>query len=387
MKHFFILLAAFLLFGCASPRKHFKRGDYEKTVYVAVKKIRAKPKRADRYGGLLQQAYTIQTDRWFSRIAVLEQERRPENALPIYRLYQNIDKMQREVLTVSGLGTRTNGIPLPTQDISSQLARYKSEAAQYLYEEAQLLLQENTKSNARLAHTKLSELLRLFPDYHNAKTLQIEAFERGQNHVLVVANNLTDYILPNAFMHNLTYYNPDGLNSRWTNFHTAESQREVFDYYVDIVIQVANISPEQIYEVRSAESRTVRDGWRYVLDGRGNVLKDSLGNDVREPNYIEIYADILAVEQTKAGIVMGEVVFSNAEGKLIQRWPFREELLFKNFFTNFTGDDRALSRETRERVGGSFVPFPTNLEMIMDASEVIKRRSHGLIRRNAHLLE
>jgi hypothetical protein len=233
----------------------------------------------------------------------------------------------------------------------------------------------------------LTELLRIFPDYQNAKTLQIDAYEKGQNHVLVLANNLTDYILPNAFMHNLTYYNPDGLNSRWTNFHTAESQREVFDYYVDIVIKVAEISPEQIYEVRSAESRTVRDGWRYVLDARGNVMKDSLGNDIREPNYIEIYADILAVEQTKAGVVIGEVVFSNAEGKLIQVWPFREELLFKNFFTNFTGDDRALSRETRERVGGGFVPFPSNLQMIMDASEVIKRRSHGLIRRNAHLLE
>jgi hypothetical protein len=381
------LFILFLVVGCNTPKKHFQRGQYETAIIKSVQKIRKNPKAANKHGEILSRSFQIFSIRVNDRIDQLKAENRPQNHLSIYRLLVQLDHIQKEVATVMPLRVHGREIPLELRNLQADMLFYKNSAAGHLYNEAVVLLDREDKQSARLAYHKLREIRTLFPDYEDVRDLLPTALDRGQNRVLVNAINQTIYMLPVAFLENLTRYNPDRLNSQWTRFHTMGTQDQYFDYYVDIIIQIAEIGPEQIYEVRSQEFRELQDGFRYQLDRRGQVAKDSLGNDIKIPNIIRVSADVLGVEQTKAGMVRGMVNFVRADGRLVESFPFQEELLFKNFFYTFQGDERALSRETRELIGGGFVPFPTNLQMIMDASEVIRTRTHNLIRRNAKLLE
>jgi hypothetical protein len=353
----------------------------------AVKKIRKNPKAANKHGDILFRSYQIYSGRIEGQIQQLQAENRPQNHLAIYRNLVQLNNVQSEILTIVPLQIHGRERKFDFRPLQEDLLFYKNSAAEFLYLDAIALLDRNDKIAARAAYHKLREIRTLFPDYEDVRNLLPEALARGQNHILINGINQTAYILPYAFLENLTRYNPDRLNSQWTRFHTMGAEGQQYDYFIDIIIQMAEISPEQFYEVRSKEYRELQDGFRYVLDRRGQVVKDSLGNDLKEPNIIRVYADVVGVEQTKAGFVNGVVNFVRADGRLIETFPFREELLFKNFFNTFSGDERALSKETKASIGGQFVPFPTDLQMIMDASEVIKTRTHTLIRRNARLLE
>jgi hypothetical protein len=387
MKIIYFLLFALFLMGCNVPQKHFKNGNYDRAIETAVVKIRKKPAAANKFGDIVLRSYNIQRNRIMDRTRLLASQNNPNAHLEAYKLFVQLDYLQKEIATILPMKIHGKQADFEFIDVMADMVYFKNKAASGLYNEALDLINTGSKPNARNAYFKLREIRTLFPDYQEVQELLPVAKEMGQNHVLVSALNQTAFILPRNFMLNLTYYNPDELNSLWTKFYTQETERDGFDYFVDILIQAVDIGPEQLYEVRTQETKEIQDGFKYALDRRGNVVKDSLGNDVKIPNMIRVHADVVGVEQTKAGFVAGVVTFSHPNGRIIGTFPFREELLFKNYFSTFTGDRRALSKETSESLGGNFISFPTDLQMVMDASEVIKRRSHNHIRRNAKILE
>ena len=50
------------------------------------------------------------------------------------------------------------------------------------------------------------------------------------------------------------------------------------------------------------------------------------------------------------------------------------------------GDQRALSNESKKMIGGRPIPFPSDLQMVMDASELIKTNTINIIKSNVGLV-
>ena len=50
---------------------------------------------------------------------------------------------------------------------------------------------------------------------------------------------------------------------------------------MNLDFRTIDISPEQINEKQIIREKVIKDGFDYVLDKRGNVAKDSLGNDIK----------------------------------------------------------------------------------------------------------
>ena len=130
----------------------------------------------------------------------------------------------------------------------------------------------------------------------------------------------------------------------------------------------------------------MQDGFEYVLDANGNVAKDSLGNDITEAKYKEIAATVYKTEQTKVGMLDGEVSYMRANGNVFQSFPFQENLVFKNHFATFKGNRAALSKESKTIIGGQGLPFPSDIQMVMDASEIINNKTFYLIKNNQGLV-
>ncbi|MEZ4952989.1 MAG: hypothetical protein R2825_05385 [Saprospiraceae bacterium] len=103
------------------------------------------------------------------------------------------------------------------------------------------------------------------------------------------------------------------------------------------------------------------------------MLKDSLGNDVKEPNKIEVVARVFETLQTKSAIVSGHLqFFDNQTGRIFHEEPITAENIFENYAATFHGDKRALSRESKNKIGNSPIPFPTDEALVLQAADRLK---------------
>ncbi len=48
------------------------------------------------------------------------------------------------------------------------------------------------------------------------------------------------------------------------------------------------------------------------------------------------------------------------------------EAVFENYAATFRGDDRALSQQSRQRIGNRPLPFPENEDLLFTAAEQLK---------------
>ena len=125
------------------------------------------------------------------------------------------------------------------------------------------------------------------------------------------------------------------------------------------------------------------DGWKYKLDRNGNVMKDSLGNDIKTDVYKVVTARVMYTTQSKNVLVGGDVLYRDLlKGRDIDRHPLASEFIFENEFANFRGDERALTEKDLDFMENDFIPFPSNSQMILDAGDNIKSRLKDILKNN-----
>lgn len=388
LLNFVLIGCIIILSGCASSQYYLKQGNYPMAIEAATQKLRKNPKKADKHIMALEQAFKIERNNILNQIEQLRLEGQPSSWVKIYNLYEQLDRYQKAMAPVLPLFIRSEfrNADIELTNINQELADTKKKAAEFLYADGERLLTQNNKNAARQAFTNFRQVKDLFVTYKDIDTKLEESFAKGQNHVLIEYFNTTQMIIPEMFFTNLMAYDERQLNGEWTTFAKQKDSNRKYDYYVDVLISSIAISPEQVRESTYTDTKTVQDGVKYVLDNKGNVKKDAAGNDVTEPNMINVSANVTQVQQSKAGTLTGAVIYKNGNGQVIKTFPFREDLVFNNFFATFQGNKNALSSESLKKIGGRFVTFPPDMQMVMDASEIVKNKSFNLIRANNNLV-
>lgn len=389
MKNFlFISITILFLVSCSLANEYLKSGNYQAAIEVGANKMLKNPKKADKTILAIERAFKIEKSRIMDKIIQLRTEGNPENWIQIYNLYKQLDQYQITLKPVLPMFIRKEfrNAEIDIVDINQELADTKLKAAEYLYLEADKLLSKTDKISAREAYGRFKKVKELQANFRDVDQKIIQAYAKGQNHILVNYTNNTQLIIPQEFMTNLSRFNVNDLNSEWTKYHFNSSDVAKYDYAIEVRVQNVNIGPEQIRESKYEDVKKVQDGFQYVLDGKGNVAKDTLGNDIKEPKYIDVKALITRTEQTKVGTLSGIVEYKNADKRSFKTFPFQENLVFQNFFATMQGDQRALSNESKKMIGGRPFPFPSDLQMVMDASELIKSRTFNIIKSNVGLV-
>ncbi|MCB0509896.1 MAG: hypothetical protein KDC82_03960 [Bacteroidetes bacterium] len=383
-----ILLLAFVLHSCVGANYYLKQGNYEAAISSAISKLRKNPKKADKQILALEQAWKIKSSESLNEIETLKIQGNPESWLRIHQLYNELDKIQSaiEVYLPLFIKKEFRNADIELIDVKQELADAKLKAASYLYAQGELKLAKNSKQSAREAYYNFCDVRAIFGNFKDVDTKIDEAYALGQNHILIGYSNHSLMIIPEEFMNNLARFDENLLNGNWTNYHLNASDRSSYDYLIEVHINLVEIGPEQISNTSYQDKKKIQDGFTYVLDDKGNVEKDSLGNDIKVPAFKEITATVFRTEQTKVGILGGIVEFKRGSGQVFQSVPFQENLVFKNFYATFQGDRNALSKESKNIIGGNPLPFPSNLQMVMDASELIKKKSYAIISNNEALV-
>lgn len=385
---FLTIAIAGLVYSCTGVKRGQKAlytGDYNTVINLAIDRLsKGKDKKADQEQVvLLEDAFQKITVRDRNRIQLLQGEKNPAHSREIYNLLYNLNDIQERIAPLLPLHRGNREAHFQFHNYNSELWEAKSNFAANLYDEAQRLMQRNQKMEYRKAFALLTELEQLSPQYQNADQLLREAHYHGTDFVFVSLKNQTHHMIPHRLERDLLDFNTYGLDDFWTEYHSLN--RRDIDYDFDVILEFRDlkISPERVIERIVDYEKEILDGYTYQTDRRGNYVVDSLGNRIKIDRYITVKARLFETVQTKSLALDARVFYrDNQRQQNIHTYPLGVEFIFENIYAQWDGDKRALPTECLNFINNRPVPFPTNEQMLIDASGDIKSRLASILKNN-----
>lgn len=376
------LAVIFMVMSCASSEKLLEKGRYDDAIEKAAKKLRKNPNDSDELY-VLKEAYAQANMFDKQEIQFLEAENRDENWLEIYLLYSQLERRQDVIRSLPG--SIRNQFALVNYD--DEIIQSKEAAAEAMYQQGLDYLDRGDRRSARLAYNEFIGVTEIYPDYKDVNRLIEEARYLGTNFVLLQIENNSNAVLPEDFAAELKKISLTDLNTQWLQYETYADTSRYYDYYVVVNIRQIDVSPESVREQTYTESKEIQDGMKYVLDENGNVKKDSLGNDIRVPNMVTISAEVKESIQHKEAVVAGSIDYVDlSTEQLMETEKISVTAVFEHFSAVVSGDKRALSEKSKEKVGSRPIPFPPDGAILMDAADLLKDRAKAIIYQNRDLL-
>lgn len=370
---------AILAASCASPVKLAEIGDYDQAIERSVNRLVGKDRKNEELVRTVEFAFEKATTRDMNQAAALRNENRAEAWPRIYDVLQRIQRRQRLVEPLIPLVDR-RGYKASFQFVRVEglLTEAREKAAEYHYNYATDLLTQarrnnNDKTPARRAYDELERIREYYSTYRDREALQREAQHLGTTFVLVNVENRAPVILPIGFDRELTELSFRDLNDRWRVFHNNRQSDIDYDIKATLMLRDVQVSPGTYRERQYEEQTQIQDGWVYEYDTRGNVKKDTAGNDIKYPNKINVKAQVTEVYQHKGARLNAQLeLFDLHSGSVIDSRPLGAEAFWENYAATFRGDERALSKETRSRIGNRPGNFPDDAAMILDAARRLR---------------
>ncbi len=388
MKNFtLLLLAVLMLGGCASSGKLIQRGHYDAAIEKSVRKLRKNPEREKEVNNL-ERAYRIANELDYERIRFLKREANPRNMEEVMRLYTRMKHRQTNVRTVTPLVLRDRVVQFQYIDFDQEIITARSGAAEYYYNQGVMLMSRNDKLAYREAWMSLARAYDLAGNMNNVSELMEEARYKGISRALVSVRNHSHINLPDEYVQQLLTVDPRGLENSWVEFYYSDLDPGIhFDYFVVVNLRSIMISPDQVSNTDRTIRKTVEDGFDYALDQRGNVKKDSLGNDIKIPRYKNLVCMVIETKQLKTVAIEGDIeIYSERPSRLLKREPVGAATKFEHVSARAIGDLAALDEETRKAVEVKPLPFPSDPEMVFRTSDVFRAAIANALRKNRQFI-
>ena len=380
-----LLLSISFLISCGGRKqleKAINTGNYNQVITEALKKLETNKdkKRKQDYIIMLQDAYYKVVEKDLNTIKHLEKDNNPELFENIFNVYKNLNTRQEAIKPVLPLYINGKEAKFEFSDYSSQISGYRNKTSNYLYEKGLDLLESENKEQIRDAHQIYSYIESINPNYEDTRELIQEAHARGTKYVIVTIANQTKQAIPRDLESDLLNFDTYGLNQFWTVYHASPEQTRAYDLAMQLQLKQIIISPEHVKERQILREQTIVDGKKYVLDKKGNVKKDSLGNDIKEDNIIKVKAKLYELSQQKSSQILGNVIYKDLKtNQVLQSFPVDSGFNFQNIYATYRGDKRALTTEDLQLIRSRKVPFPINEQMIFDTGEDLKLQLKNII--------
>jgi hypothetical protein len=379
--------------ACATPQKSLQRGNYEEAVELAVKRLRS-DKVKEKDVATLVEAFNYINQRETERMGRLRLDNNADNWSEIYDLATRIQRRQDIIKPFLALDDQKYYGLLSncrfTEGVNETVAEAREGAAANLYNRAVADLELSKNGNRRLARTAFENfrgIKKYYANYRDVAQLSEQAYILGINHIYVKVENDTRAFLPASFERELESIFVRDMNSKWTKYHTFQDNSLKYEYTIVARMMDIDISPEGERQDHHIEEKQIEDGFDYVKDERGNVKKDSMGNDLKTKRFRWIKADVYTIHQKKDARVFGYLeYFDNRTKEKVLSRPLESIAHFEQHSVRFDGDRRALNEETCRRLGGRLSPFPTDADMLLTAAERLKDDTKRLIQDNDHIV-
>lgn len=383
----FVFVLTVILAGCGSSKKQLEKGNYDAAIDKAVRELRRDPD-DEKQIAILSQSYKVVNDLDNERIRFLKMEGRPNNWDEIYLIYKALNDRQSLVRTVTPLKSKSQTVDFPYVDYVPEMVNAKRKAAEFYFAHGTELMKTNIKENYRQAFAEFVRAKNYVGDYEGIDNKIMEAKSLGMSRVFVSVQNTSIIKFPKEFEQDLLALDLPSLNSDWVEYHTQNLNANTqYDYFVNVNVKNIAVSPDGNLQKDTVIKRDVEDGFTYVLDKKGNVMRDSLGNDIKQKKYKTLQCALIETIQSKACRIDGDVeVIQMNPNKVLKKDPIGAQSNFENVSSRALGDVQALTPKQLERTKTSIVPFPTDIEMVIRCSESLKMAIRGAIQNNRRFI-
>lgn len=388
MKKVLLLSAILVLAACSGVKKTqeaLNTGNYVTAMNKAIKNLADnKTKKGNQeYITLLEEAFSKNTDREQQEISFLQNDGNPANLETIYNKYLQLKQIQERIKPLLPLyiNDENRNARFNFVNYDNKILNTKDDLSEHLYESASgLLANAKYKVDFRAAYDDLKYLQEINPGYRETVAKMDEAYNKGLEYVRVEIGNETEQIIPERLEKELLDFNAFGIDNFWLQYHTNPLKNIKYDYAMNVDFMEINVSPERVNETQIIKEKQIKDGWQYLLDDNGNVVKDSLGNKIKVDKMRTVTCKFFQFTQTKSAQIGAKVRFTDLNsGQEINSYPLSSEFVFEHIFANYQGDKRALEDDLLVFLNAREVPFPTNEQMVYDAGEDLKARLKGIV--------
>ncbi len=382
-----IIAISIILSGCGSSKKQLERGNYDAAIVNAVRQLRKDPKDS-KQAAILERSFNIANEQDNERIRFLKVEGRPQNWDEIYQIYKRMSDRQAQVRTVMPLSLGNRTIEFPYVDYLTEMASAKRKSADYYFAHGNELMKSKLKDSYRQAFYEFVRAKEYVGDYEGIDARIQEAKDLGMSRVYVTLKNTTPIIFPQEFEEDLISVDLQALNSEWVEFHTINlDENAQYDYFINVNVRNIAVSPDQTAQIDSVAKRDVEDGFTYQLDSRGNVMRDSLGNDIKVKKYKTLQCALISTLQTKSCVIEGDIeTIQTNPNKLLKKDPMGAQSTFENVSARAVGDIGALNASQLQKTKTQLMIFPSDIEMVIRCSESLKQAIRGSIQSNRRLI-
>ena len=380
----FLLLGIFF-FSCKSSQKELQQGNYELAFVKAVKKLQKKP--GDReQAEIFSLSYKKSNQKNIDRIDYLKMSGEENAYDEICNNYLSLDRRQKLAETVLPLRAGGQTVNFTHINYNQQIIDTKNAAADYHYRKGLELL-KGDKDAAKKAYYEFKAVRKYSSTFQDINRLELEAKEKGTTTVLLVPINKTYSQLSKEFLANLVDFGLQDLDKNWVRYYNTP-QKNYFDYTIFISINTVYISPDNLKESKEVKKKNVKDGYKYVLDAKGNVMKDSLGNDIKVVKYKTIRCTVIQKIQDKTAKIQAKVEYQdNKTKRIVASVPAIGNHSFSYISSTANGDLNALSKETRKTIGKTPIAFPTGGEMMELSADELKQQIKQILSNNKRYIK
>jgi len=375
-----VLTLTLILAGCGSSKKQLQKGNYDAAIEKAVRDLRRNPNDQKQIA-TLESAYKVANEQDNERVRMLKMEGKPNNWDEIYLVYKRLYDRQALVRTVPSLN-------FPYVDYMQEMVIAKRKAADFYYAHGIALMKNNMKDSYRQAFAEFIRAKEYVGDYEGIDSKISESRYLGMSRVLVAIQNKSVIKFPKEFEEQLLMLDLPSLNSEWVEYHTKDlDQNTQFDYYVNVNVVNVLVTPDQTITADSVIKRDIEDGFSYVLDKKGNVMRDTLGNDIKVKKYKTVQCALVETIQRKSCRIEGDVeVLQVNPNKVLKKDPIGAQSNFENISSRALGDLQALNPQQLERTKSKAVPFPADIDMVIRCSDNLKLAIRGAIQNNRRFI-
>ena len=384
MKHTLLYSLLFLILSCSASKqieKQLSSGNYDTAINDAIRKLRTNKERKGKieYIVLLKRAFNKANDRDLNEIKYLESNNNPALYEQIYNTFIGLKNRQDRIKPVLPLYINGKEQKFSFINYNTSIVNYKNKTSEYLYNQANTLL-NGSKLDARSAYNDFIYIDKINPNYKDVRIKINEALQKGRDFILLQLKNETQQIIPERLENDLLNISTYGLNNLWTVYHNNKLPNLKYDYQFDLKFKSIFISPEQVVERQISKERQIKDGKKNLLDSNGNVVKDSLGNNIQVDKFITVSCNYFETKQLKQTEINASAEVTDLSNQqLVDAFPINSNFIFEHIYANLQGDRRALDENLILYLNNRQVPFPSNEQMIFDTGEDLKAQLKAII--------
>jgi len=382
-----LMILIIALSGCGSSKKQLERGNYDAAIDLAVRDLRRDPSDSKQIA-TLDRSYKIVNEQDIERIRFLKMEDKPANWDEIYQINKRLSDRQSLVRSVTPLELNGRTIEYPYVDYMPEMVAAKRKSADFYYAHGNELMKNQLKDSYRQAYYEFVRAKEYVGNYEGIDNKIEDSKYLGMSRVLITLQNRSILKFTQEFEEDLLSVNLPAINSEWVEYHTQNLNPDIkYDYLINVNVKNIAVSPDQTIQRDSVIKREVEDGFSYQLDKNRNVMKDSLGNDIKTKKYKTLQCALVETVQSKACQIDGdiEIVQINPK-KVLKKDPMGAQSNFEHVSARAIGDVQALNQTQLNKTKTQPMPFPSDMEMVFRCSEALKQAINGAIQSNRNFI-